>query len=203
MRRRICGIIIIICFVTALNTCAVFLFALTVMKPEEGHFAEVQNRFKHYNTSVNLEKKKKSPKYKDGKHNQYAGALHHMLTRSISTSLSDHLFTNVLVKCHKIAGHFKYRGASSPASAPETRGNPTLEMIKRLNQKVAVFLHIHDWSPLVAAAWTAVQMYGLRLDTGSQSEEHRRCPMVVIRSRRSWTTQHETFRCFLLLLSTE
>lgn len=215
MRRRICGIIMI-CFVTALNTCAVFLFALTVMKPEEGHFAEVQNRFKHYNTSVNLEKKKKSPKYKDGKHNQYiqyiqyqnAGALHHMLTRSISTSLSDHGFTNVLVKCHKIAGHFKYRGASSPASAPETRGNPTLEMIKRLNQKVAVFLHIHDWSPLVAAAWrwvgggTAVQMYGLRLDTGSQSEEHQRCPMVVIRSRRSWTTQHETFRCFLLLLST-
>lgn len=70
MRRQICGIIMI-CSVIALNTCAVFLFALTVMKPEEGHFAEVQHRFKHNNTSVNLERKKKSPKYKDGKRNQY------------------------------------------------------------------------------------------------------------------------------------
>ncbi len=85
--------------------------------------------------------------------NEHMPCIAHILQRSITVSLSDSGFANVLAKCRKIVVHFKH----SPANASElqaqqaamgqqqepliqdvpTRWNSTLEMVTHLNRNQA------------------------------------------------------------------
>ncbi|XP_068577816.1 E3 SUMO-protein ligase ZBED1-like [Cebidichthys violaceus] len=129
--------------------------ALTVMQTEDRHFAETcAEHFIHvaqqWNVSLST----------DSAINMIAAARHlpfehdpcvaHSLQRSVTVSLQNSAFDDVLAKCRKVVGHFKH----SPASAAElehqqiehgqkeesliqdipTRWNSTLDMIKSVRR---------------------------------------------------------------------
>lgn len=107
----------------------------------------------------------------------------------------------------KIAGHFKYHGASRPWDTGESHtGNDRAPEPESRSRSSHTYL-ITTGCCSLEVSWRGNRCsdvwFKKWLVTGSQSEEHRRCHMVVIRSPRSWTTQHETIRCLLLSLSTE
>ncbi|XP_013889025.1 zinc finger BED domain-containing protein 1 [Austrofundulus limnaeus] len=130
--------------------------ALTVMKTGERHFAETcAEHFINVAQQWNITNKV-STLSTDSARNMVAAARHlpfehvpcvaHSLQRSVTVSLQNSVFENVLAKCRKVVGHFKH----SPANAAEleqqqtehgqkkesliqdvpTRWNSTLNMIK-------------------------------------------------------------------------
>uniref|UniRef100_A0AAZ1XRF2 BED-type domain-containing protein n=1 Tax=Oreochromis aureus TaxID=47969 RepID=A0AAZ1XRF2_OREAU len=136
------------------------LFALTVSKTEERHYAEA---CADHILSVANEweiKDKVTTLGTDSARNMVAAArllpfehmpcMAHILQRTVTVSLNDSAFERALAKCRKIVGHFKH----SPANAQElkaqqaahghqteplvqdvpTRWNSTLEMIKRIQR---------------------------------------------------------------------
>lgn len=134
--------------------------ALTVMKTQERHFAETcAEHFIHVAQQWDVSNKV-STLSTDSARNMIAAARHlpfehvpcvaHSLQRSVTVSLHNSAFDNVLAKCRKVVGHFKH----SPASAAEleqkqielgqkkesliqdipTRWNSTLDMIKSVRR---------------------------------------------------------------------
>lgn len=134
--------------------------ALTVMKTEDRHFAETcAEHFMYVAQQWNVSNKV-STLSTDSARNMIAAARHlpfehvpcvaHSLQRSVTVSLQNSAFDNVLAKCRKVVGHFKH----SPASAAEleqqqiehgqnkesliqdipTRWNSTLDMIKSVRR---------------------------------------------------------------------
>ncbi|KAI7790272.1 putative zinc finger BED domain-containing protein 1-like [Triplophysa rosa] len=145
------------------NTWELKSFALTVMKSEERHFAEVcAQQFQIVAHEWEIEGKITTIGT-DSAHNMTAAAkllpyehmpcIAHMLQRSINVSLSTSGFANVLAKCRKIVGHFRHSAANTMELQAQqaalgqqqepliqdvpTRWNSTLEMIKRLNRNQA------------------------------------------------------------------
>lgn len=134
--------------------------ALTVMKTEERHYADVcAEHFLQVARQWNIEIKIKIVTT-DSARNMIAAArqlpfdhmpcIAHSLHRAITVSLQNSPFDGALAKCRKLVGHFKH----SPANAAEleqqqvkhlqkkeslvqevsTRWNSTLEMIKRVQR---------------------------------------------------------------------
>nr|XP_055040804.1 E3 SUMO-protein ligase ZBED1-like [Misgurnus anguillicaudatus] len=134
--------------------------ALTVMKTEERHYADVcAEHFMQVARQWNIELKI-STLTTDGARNMIAAARQlpfdhmpctaHSLHRAITVSLQNSPFDSALAKCRKVVGHFKH----SPANAAEleqqqvahhqkkesltqevsTRWNSTLEMISRVHR---------------------------------------------------------------------
>uniref|UniRef100_A0A3B3QSC0 HAT C-terminal dimerisation domain-containing protein n=1 Tax=Paramormyrops kingsleyae TaxID=1676925 RepID=A0A3B3QSC0_9TELE len=130
--------------------------ALTVLKIEERHFIQ---HFIHVVQQWNISNKV-STLSTDSARNMIAAARHlpfehipcvaHSLQRSVTVSLQNIAFDNILAKCRKVVGHFKH----SPASAAElehqqiehgqkkemliqdvpTRWNSTLNIIKNIRR---------------------------------------------------------------------
>ena len=133
-------------------------FALTVQKTNTRHYAETcAEQFVSVAEAWEIQQKVTTIAT-DGVRNMMAAAIHipfqhmpcvaHILQRTITVSLADSGFTNVLAKCRKIVGHFKHSPANTAELHQEqtrlgqekepliqdvsTRWNSTLDMISRL-----------------------------------------------------------------------
>ncbi|XP_031723827.1 zinc finger BED domain-containing protein 1-like [Anarrhichthys ocellatus] len=166
--------------------------ALTVMKTEDGHFAETcAEHFIHVAQQWNVSDKV-STLSTDSARNMIAGARHlpfehvpcvaHSLQRSVTVSLLNSAFDDVLAKCREVVGHFK----RSPASAAElehqqiehgqkkeslvqdipTRWNSTLDMIKSVRRNEQPLRDVLTTQDTEIAMPTTAEMDNLqRLET--------------------------------------
>ena len=101
-------------------------FALTVMKSEERHFAEVcaqqfqtvahKWKIEGKITTIGTESARNMTATAKLLPYEHMPCIAHMLQRSINVSLSDSGFVNVLAKCRKIVGHFKTQRSKTPWS---------------------------------------------------------------------------------------
>uniref|UniRef100_A0A3Q3NKF3 Uncharacterized protein n=1 Tax=Labrus bergylta TaxID=56723 RepID=A0A3Q3NKF3_9LABR len=165
--------------------------ALTVMKTEEGHFAETcAEHFMQVAQQWNVSNKVTTLST-DSARNMIAAARHlpfehvpcfaHSLQRSVTVSLHNSAFDNVLAKCRKVVRHFKH----SPANAAEleqkqvehgqkkeslvqdvpTRWNSTLGVIKGIHRNKQPLRDVLTTHTKIAMPTTAEMDKLQRLET--------------------------------------